>query len=75
MIEEYFHIMLDPAHAFAEISYTILFDLVIVGLIWGVIFNKIILPKVKRDLHLEIDTEHGIVHTEPSNVKILKERG
>lgn len=62
MFQEYWHLITDPAHGLAEITYTILFDLVIVSLIWGVLFNKIILPRVKRDIHREIDEEHGITH-------------
>jgi hypothetical protein len=64
MWSEYFHIVTDPAHGLAEITYTILFDFVIVGLVWGVIFNRFILPRVKRDIHAEIDSSHGYSHTE-----------
>jgi hypothetical protein len=39
-----------------------MFDVLIVGLIWGVLFNKLLLPKIKRDIHSEIDTSHGYSH-------------
>ena len=59
-LEEYFYIVTDPAHALAEVTFTLLFDFFIVFLIWGIIVNKVIIPKLKRDLHREIDTEHGV---------------
>jgi hypothetical protein len=62
MLNEYFHLITDPAHGLAEITYTLVFDVLVVGLIWGVFFNKFLLPKIKRDIHKEIDTSHGYSH-------------
>lgn len=61
MLEEYFHILTDPAHALAEITFTLIFDVLIIGLLWGVVFLKVILPRVLRRHHADIDAEHGYV--------------
>jgi hypothetical protein len=66
MLNEYFHLITDPAHGLAEITYTLLFDVLVVGLIWGVFFNKFLLPKIKRDIHSEIDSSHGYSHDSDS---------
>lgn len=60
--QEYVSITLDPAHIGAELTFTLLFDLLIVSLLWGLIFKKMILPRIKRDVHAEIDREHGYKH-------------
>ena len=68
MWNEYVHLIMDPAHGLAEITYTLMFDVLIVGLIWGVLFNKLLLPKIKRDIHSEIDSSHGYSHVEPKKI-------
>ena len=62
--QEAWEIFSDPAHIIAELGWTIIQDLVIVGLLYGVVFKKMILPKLRRDIHKEIDMEHGIEHEE-----------
>jgi hypothetical protein len=46
----------------AELGWTIIQDLLILGLLYGIVFKKILLPKLRRDIHKEIDIEHGIEH-------------
>jgi hypothetical protein len=30
--------------------------------LYGIVFKKVLLPKLRRDIHKEIDIEHGIEH-------------
>lgn len=53
--DRYFELLTDPAHWLFEITVTLTVD-VLVGFI---ILKKIVIPKVKRALHKEIDKEHG----------------
>ena len=60
--ETFWDIALDSNHIMAEILWNIIFDGVIVAFLYGVVFKKVVLPKIRRDIHREIDTEHGIDH-------------
>ena len=62
--EHAWEIFTDPAHIMAELGWTIIQDLLIIGLLYGVVFKKVILPKLRKDIHKEIDAEHGITHKE-----------
>jgi len=64
VLEEAWSIFSDPAHILAELGWTIIQDVLIIGLLYGVVFKKIILPKLRKDIHAEIDIEHGINHKE-----------
>jgi hypothetical protein len=64
MIDEYFHIVTDPAHGLAEITYSLVIDLLVFGLIWGTFWTKWLKPRLKREVHSEIDMSHGYVHNE-----------
>lgn len=59
---DFMNIASDPAHWAFELMFSLIFDLLIVSLIYGVIIRKIIIPRLKKNLHEEIDKEHGIVH-------------
>lgn len=61
--EEYLQLLTDPAHLMFELTATIMFDLVVVGLFYGVFIRKYLIPKLRRDFHKEFDKEHGIDHT------------
>jgi hypothetical protein len=52
----------DPAHIFAELGWTIIQDGIVIWLLYGIVFKKLILPKLRKDIHHEIDKEHGIEH-------------
>jgi len=58
--EEFLAVALDPAHILAEIVFTIVFDGLFIALVWGVLFKKIILPRLRKQIHEDIDKEHGI---------------
>ena len=63
--ESFVEIATDPAHIFAELVFTLVFDLVIIAFIWGVIFKKLLLPFITKKVHEEIDIEHGYDHDNP----------
>jgi hypothetical protein len=60
--ETWFEIFSDPDHIIAELLWTLIQDVVIGWFLYGVIFKKVILPKLRKDIHKEIDAEHGITH-------------
>lgn len=60
--QEYLQLLGDPAHIMFEITATLVFDLVFIGLIYGVLIRKFLIPKLRRDFHKEFDKEHGIDH-------------
>lgn len=60
--ETWWEIALDPNHIIAELIWTVVFDGVFVWFLYNVIFKKYILPKLRKDIHAEIDEEHGIQH-------------
>jgi hypothetical protein len=64
VITEYLEIVSDPAHGLAEITYSLVIDLLVFGLIWGTLWTKWLKPKLKREVHSEIDQSHGYVHDE-----------
>ena len=64
VFEEAWSIFSDPAHVMAELGWTIIQDILVIGLLYGIVFKKIILPKIRKDIHKEIDIEHGIEHEE-----------
>lgn len=63
--ESFVDIATDPAHIFAELVFTLVFDFVIIAFIWGVIFKKLLLPFITKKVHEEIDIEHGYDHNNP----------
>ena len=63
-LHEYMHIVSDPAHMLAEVTFMILIDLIFLGLV--VPFFKRAVSKAvdKRVLaeHAILDAEHGVTH-------------
>jgi hypothetical protein len=59
---EAWSIFIDPSHVIAELGWTIIQDVVIIWLLYGIVFKKMILPKLRREIHKEIDAEHNISH-------------
>ena len=56
VIDEYLHLLRDPAHLLVELTFVLLVDLLLLG---------VIVPWVRRSIrrdHLEQDAEHGVVH-------------
>lgn len=72
-MDEFWHILTDPAHAAAEITFTLLVEVIGAGMIWPFLRRRI-----RRDItneHHVIDAEHGVTHhlappvsTRPSRV-------
>lgn len=60
--DEYLALLQDPAHILFEITIGILFDLIIVYVGYQLIVKRLIIPRLRRDIHKEIDDEHGIKH-------------
>ena len=56
--QEVWTIFTDPAHILAELGWTIIQDVILVWLLYGTIWKKILLPK----LHEKFDKEHAITH-------------
>lgn len=55
----------DPAHAIAEVFYNIAVDLVIIPIV-VLLYKKIREPKLRAQIHKEIDEEHGVTHEDCS---------
>lgn len=64
--ETFVDIATDPAHIFAELVFTVVFDFVIIAFLWGVVFKKFVLPMLTNRIHQEIDIEHGYSHDSES---------
>jgi uncharacterized membrane protein len=62
--EHAWEIFTDPSHILAELGWTVIQDVLIIGVLYGVVFKKVILPRLRKDIHKEIDAEHGIEHKE-----------
>ncbi len=52
----------DPSHIIAELGWTLIQDVVLIWLLYGTVWKKIILPRLRREIHKEIDEEHNIKH-------------
>jgi hypothetical protein len=65
--ETWFSIFTDPNHIIAELAWTAIQDVVIVWFLYGIVFKKTILPKIRKDIHQEIDQEHNITHKDKEN--------
>ena len=59
---EFLGLLADPAHILFEVVASLVIDVVVVAGLYGIIFKKFILPKLRKDIHREIDEEHGIEH-------------
>lgn len=62
--ETWWEIFTDTNHILAELGWTIVQDVIIIGVLYNLVFKRMILPKIKRQVHEEIDREHGITHGE-----------
>jgi hypothetical protein len=59
-LHEYWSILTDPAHVSVEFTLTLLFDGLLLGVLWPLIrgyFNRVL-----ERQHAALDEEHGIVH-------------
>jgi hypothetical protein len=60
--DEVVSITFDPAHIVAEVFWQVVFDVVLVAFLYGVVFKKWLLPRLRKQIHHELDAEHGIEH-------------
>lgn len=60
--EEAWAIFTDPSHIIAELGWTIIQDVLVIWLAYGILFKKVILPRLRHEIHKEIDEEHNIKH-------------
>ena len=60
--ETWFTIFTDPNHIIAELLWTLLQDGFIGWFLYGFVWKRVVLPKIRKDIHTEIDQEHGIQH-------------
>ena len=56
--QDAWNVFTDPGHIIAELSWTIIQDVILVWLLYGTVWKKVILPK----LHEKFDKEHLITH-------------
>jgi uracil DNA glycosylase len=59
--ETWWSIFTDPDHVAAELLWTLIQDVLIVFLLWGKVFKKIV-NKITHRVHKEIDDAHGYEH-------------
>lgn len=60
----------DPAHLAFEFVFSLVFDFIIVTLLYGILIRKVLIPKLRKSIHEEIDKEHGVEHSkEPESPK------
>jgi len=60
--DELWSITFDPAHIVSEMIWQIVFDGLFVALLYGVVFKRLLLPRLRREIHKDLDAEHGIEH-------------
>ena len=60
MSETWIDVATDPNHIIAELIWTAIFDGVFVALLYGIVWKKILLPKI----HAQFDKQHGLTHKE-----------
>ena len=56
--EEAWSIFTDPSHIMAELGWTVIQDVILIWLLYGTLWKKVILPR----LHEKFDKEHKITH-------------
>lgn len=60
--EEYLYLLQDPAHVMFEITISVIFDFLIIFMGYKLFLKKIVLPKLRREIHKELDDEHHVIH-------------
>lgn len=65
MIQEFWAVFTDPAHALSELASSIVIDGLFIFLIYQTLIKRVLLPK----WHKEIDEEHGIEHVDKNDIR------
>jgi len=60
--DELLSISLDPAHILSELIWQVVFDGLFVAFLYGVVYRRWLLPRLRREIHKDLDAEHGIEH-------------
>lgn len=60
--DQYLHLLQNPAHWIFEITVSIIFDLVIVYLGYQILVKKFVIPRLRKEIHEEIDRDHDLHH-------------
>ena len=57
-LQDYIEMLHDPAHWLFEITVSIIFDFAIIYVGYQVLVKRVIIPRLRREIHEEIDREH-----------------
>lgn len=57
---EFSELVSSPAHWAFELLFSVLFDIIVISIIYGIIIKKFIIPRLKKSIHEELDKEHKI---------------
>ena len=57
---EYVGLLGDGPHWLFELTSNIIFDIILGTIIWGFVIKKVIIPRLEKRIHKDIDEEHGI---------------
>lgn len=72
--QEFLSVAFDPAHILAELFFTIVFDGLVIAVLYQIVFKKLLLPRMCRDIHRQIDEEHGLGHDDEHGVGLHEKR-
>lgn len=67
--EQAWEVITDPPHAMGEIFYALLFEVILVP-ITLLIYKKILKKRIVKNVHAEIDKEHGYHHYDGDVIKV-----
>jgi hypothetical protein len=67
--QDYISVAFDPAHIFAELTYQLVFDVLVLFLLWSKFAKPYFEAKLKQQ-HKELDAEHGIDHHEEVETEV-----
>jgi len=62
--DEFLGLQTDLAHWLFEIEVTLVIDFIVIFLGYQLLLKKVLIPRLRNQLHKEIDEEHHIEHTE-----------
>lgn len=61
-VARYGEMLGDPAHWAFEITVSIVFDLLIIYFGYQILVKRVIIPRLRREIHAEIDRDHDLTH-------------
>ena len=63
VFEEAWAIFTDPGHFLAEIGFTLVIDFVVLFLGYQLLFKRVLVPRLSKQIHKQLDAEMGINHS------------